>query len=61
VLDSGTMGLDLLHFLEGGAAVGGGRRGRAPPPGTVVRLSDGEIPALLGHKLSRTRSGWPTC
>jgi hydrogenase maturation protease len=58
VLDGGTMGLDLLHFLEGVErllvvdAVDARR-----PPGTVVRLSDGEIPALLGRKLSPHQIG----
>lgn len=58
VLDGGTMGLDLLSYLEGVDrllvidAVDAHR-----PPGTVVRLTNGEIPALLGRKLSPHQIG----
>jgi hydrogenase maturation protease len=58
VLDGGTMGLDLLSYLEGVDrllvidAVDAHR-----PPGTIVRLTNGEIPALLGRKLSPHQIG----
>ncbi len=58
VLDGGTMGLGLLSYLDGVDrllvidAVDAGR-----PPGTVVRLTDGEIPAFLGRKLSPHQIG----
>jgi len=52
------MGLDLLSYLEGVDhllvvdAVDAGR-----PPGTIIRLTDGEIPAFLGRKLSPHQIG----
>jgi hydrogenase maturation protease len=58
VLDGGTMGLDLLYYLEGVDrllvidAVDAGR-----PPGTILRLTGDEIPALLGRKLSPHQIG----
>ena len=58
VLDGGTMGLDLLSYLEGVDrllvidAVDAGRL-----PGTIIRLTDDEIPAFLGRKLSPHQIG----
>jgi hydrogenase maturation protease len=58
VLDGGTMGLDLLYYLEGVErllvidAVDAGQ-----PPGTILRLTGDEIPALLGRKLSPHQIG----
>lgn len=58
VLDGGTMGLDLLYYLEGADrllvidAVDATR-----PPGTLLRLADGEIPTFLGRKLSPHQIG----
>ncbi|MFN2165272.1 MAG: hydrogenase maturation protease, partial [Anaerolineae bacterium] len=53
VLDGGTMGLDLLHYLEGirylliiDAMETGG------PPGTLRRLAGDEVPAYLSVKMS---------
>jgi len=58
VLDGGTMGLDLLHYLEGvdHLLVIDAVDARQPP-GSVVRLTDGEIPAFLGRKLSPHQIG----
>jgi hydrogenase maturation protease len=53
VLDGGTMGLDLLPFLEDAErlliidAVDDER-----PPGTIIRLENDEVPSVLQHKLS---------
>jgi hydrogenase maturation protease len=58
VLDGGTMGLDLLYYLEGVDrllvidAVDAGQS-----PGTIIRLTGDEIPALLGRKLSPHQIG----
>ncbi len=58
VLDGGTMGLDLLLYLEGVKhllvvdAVDARR-----PPGSIIRLTDDEIPVLLGRKLSPHQIG----
>ncbi len=52
-LDGGTMGLELLPYLDDADqlliidAVDAAR-----PPGTIVTLVDDEIPAVLHHKLS---------
>lgn len=58
VMDGGTLGLDLLHYLEGverllmvDAVETGG------PPGTVVRLAGEEIPVALRTKLSPHQMG----
>jgi hydrogenase maturation protease len=58
VLDGGTMGLDLLYYLEevDRLLVVDAVDARQPP-GTVVRLTDGQIPALLGRKLSPHQIG----
>jgi hydrogenase maturation protease len=58
VLDGGTLGLDLLPFLEGlehlliidAMATGG-------PPGTISRLTGDEIPAAFETKLSPHQMG----
>jgi hydrogenase maturation protease len=58
VLDGGTMGLDLLFYLEGIdrlLVIDAVDARRAP--GTIVRLVDGEIPALLGRRLSPHQIG----
>lgn len=58
VMDGGTLGLDLLHHLEGverlllvDAVETGG------PPGTMVRLAGEEIPVALQTKLSPHQMG----
>jgi hydrogenase maturation protease len=58
VLDGGTMGLDLLYYLEevDRLLVVDAVDARQPP-GTIVRLTDGQIPALLGRKLSPHQIG----
>jgi len=53
LLDGGTMGLDLLVYLEGAKRLlilDALRQGAAP--GTVTVLQDGQIPAALRAKLS---------
>jgi hydrogenase maturation protease len=58
VLDGGTLGLDLLPFLEGlklllivdAMATGG-------PPGTIVRLTGDDIPIAFETKLSPHQMG----
>lgn len=58
VLDGGTLGLDLLEYLEDAShviivdAVNAGQE-----PGTLIRLVNGEIPAFLGHKVSPHQVG----
>ncbi|MDH7488459.1 MAG: HyaD/HybD family hydrogenase maturation endopeptidase [Anaerolineae bacterium] len=58
VLDGGTLGLDLLHYVEEADrvlivdAVATGN-----PPGTLVRLSGDEVPAFLGIKISPHQMG----
>ena len=58
VLDGGTLGLDLLPFLEGlehlliiDAMVTGG------PPGTIARLTGDDIPIAFETKLSPHQMG----
>ncbi len=60
VLDGGTLGMDLLYYLEGvetllivDAVETGG------PPGTLIRLAGGEVPAFLSVKLSPHQVGVP--
>lgn len=53
VLDGGTMGLDLLPYIEQTSSLlllDAVRTGR--PPGSLVRLEGDEIPAVLALKLS---------
>ncbi len=58
VLDGGTLGLDLLAYLEEATrvivvdAVNAGKE-----PGTLVRLVNDEIPAFLGPKVSPHQVG----
>jgi hydrogenase maturation protease len=58
LLDGGTLGLDLLPYLEGAShlvlvdAVDVGA-----PAGTMVRWQDGNIPATLGVKMSPHQIG----
>ena len=60
VLDGGTMGLDLLYYLEGVShllivdAVEMGEE-----PGTVVRLEGDEVPSFLSIKMSPHQIGIP--
>ena len=52
-LDGGTMGLDLLPYIEQASSLlilDAVQRGR--PPGSLVRLEGTEIPAVLALKLS---------
>lgn len=58
VLDGGTLGLDLLHYVEDADrvlivdAVATGN-----PPGMLVRMSGDEVPAFLGIKISPHQMG----
>lgn len=60
VVDGGTSGLDLLHYLEGVShlvivdAMEGNR-----PPGTLTRLTGDEVPAYLSTKMSPHEIGLP--
>ena len=60
VLDGGTMGLDLLYYLEGvshllivDAVETGG------PPGTLTRIAGEQVPAYLSLKMSPHEIGLP--
>ena len=59
-IDGGTMGLDLLPFIEGKKrlliidAVNASR-----PPGTIIRIENKDIPKFLGQKLSVHQIGLP--
>lgn len=58
VLDGGTLGLDLLHYLEEAdrlLIVDAVAAGNAP--GTVSRFSGDEVPAFLGIKVSPHQMG----
>lgn len=60
VLDGGTLGMDLLYYLEGVETlliVDAVETGR--PPGTVIRLAGSEVPAFLSVKLSPHQVGVP--
>ncbi len=58
VLDGGTLGLDLLHFLEQASRVVIVDAVKANlAPGSLVRLCDAEIPAFLGPKVSPHQIG----
>ncbi len=58
LLDGGTLGLDLINYLEDLDyllvldAVNHGN-----PPGSIIRLVDNEIPALLNQKMSPHQIG----
>jgi hydrogenase maturation protease len=60
VLDGGTMGLDLLHYLEGVShllivdAVE-----MSQPPGTLIRMAGDQVPAYLSLKMSPHEIGLP--
>jgi hydrogenase maturation protease len=60
VLDGGTLGMDLLYYLEGTRrllivdAVETGCE-----PGTVIRLENDEVPAHLSAKMSPHQMGIP--
>ncbi len=60
VVDGGTSGLDLLHYLEGtsrliiiDAVETGG------PPGTLARITGDRVPAYLSPKMSPHEIGLP--
>ena len=60
VVDGGTLGLELLHCLEGVShlvvvdAVEAGT-----PAGTLIRMADDEVPAYLSLKMSPHQIGLP--
>ena len=60
VLDGGTLGLDLLHYLDGVDdlliidAVEMGEQ-----PGTILRMEDDEVPSFLSLKMSPHQIGIP--
>jgi hydrogenase maturation protease len=60
VLDGGTMGLDLLHYLAGVTrllivdAIDMGRE-----PGTLICLRGSQVPAYFAHKMSPHEIGVP--
>ena len=60
VLDGGTLGMDLLYYLEGVEnlilidAVETRKE-----PGTLIRLEDDEVPAFLSMKMSPHQIGVP--
>jgi hydrogenase maturation protease len=59
-LDGGTLGMDLLYYLEGAEnlliidAVQADRE-----PGTLIRLADDKVPAFLSMKVSPHQVGVP--
>jgi hydrogenase maturation protease len=60
VLDGGTLGLDLLYYLEGVEnllLVDAVETGKAP--GTLLRLEGEEVPAFLSIKISPHQIGVP--
>lgn len=60
VLDGGTLGLDLLQYLEGAThvvAIDVVKAGQ--PPGALIRLQNEEIPAFSSSKLSPHQIGLP--
>ena len=60
VLDGGTLGLDLLYYLEGIdnlLLVDAAETGKEP--GTIVRLVDDEVPAFMSIKISPHQLGVP--
>jgi hydrogenase maturation protease len=54
IVDGGTSGLDLLHFLEGvdRLIIVDALKLRDKPPGTTARLEGEEVPAYLDLKVS---------
>ena len=60
VLDGGTMGLDLLHYLEGiSHLVIVDAIETDQPPGTLTRIAGDDVPAYLATKLSPHKIGLP--
>lgn len=60
VLDGGTLGLDLLYYLEGIEnllMVDAAETGREP--GTVIRLEGEQVPAFMSVKISPHQLGVP--
>jgi hydrogenase maturation protease len=60
VLDGGTLGMDLLYYLEGAEnllLIDAVETGEAP--GTLVRLEDDQVPAFLSIKISPHQLGVP--
>jgi len=60
VLDGGTLGLDLLYYLEGIEnllIVDAAETGKEA--GTMVRLQDDEVPAFMSIKISPHQMGVP--
>ena len=60
VLDGGTLGMDLLYYLEGTEnllLVDAVETGKAP--GTMVRLEGDQVPAFLSIKISPHQLGVP--
>jgi len=60
LLDGGTLGMDLLYYLEGVEnllIVDAVQADKAP--GELVRLQDDEVPAFLGMKVSPHQIGVP--
>ena len=60
ILDGGTLGLDLLYYLEGIEnlllidAVDAGKE-----PGTIIRMEGEDVPAFLSMKMSPHQIGIP--
>lgn len=60
VMDGGTLGLDLLYYLEGVerlVIVDAVETGEAP--GTIIRLENDEVPAFLALRMSPHQLGIP--
>ena len=60
VLDGGTLGLDLLYYLEGIEnllIVDAAETGKEA--GTMIRLEDDEVPAFMSIKISPHQMGVP--
>ncbi len=60
VLDGGTLGLDLLYYLEGIEnllIVDAAETGKEA--GTMIRLADDEVPAYMSIKISPHQMGVP--
>jgi hydrogenase maturation protease len=60
MIDGGTLGLELLHCLEGVTrlvVVDAVEAGEAP--GTLIRLTDDQVPAYLSLKMSPHQIGLP--
>lgn len=60
VLDGGTLGLDLLYYLEGIEnllLVDAAETGKEP--GTVIRLEGEQVPAFMSVKISPHQMGVP--